>query len=127
MKERPSFEEVYIHFAETIAQRSTCKRLAVGTVITKPFVFEGDNLALNIAADGEARVALLDENGRPIKGFDLHDCDPIRADNVRHIVTWRTSANVGRLAGRHVRLKFELKKAKLYAFQFLPPQKETPR
>ena len=34
MKERPSFEEVYIHFAETIAQRSTCKRLSVGTVIT---------------------------------------------------------------------------------------------
>jgi len=34
MKQRPSFEEVYIHFAETIAQRSTCERLAVGTVIT---------------------------------------------------------------------------------------------
>lgn len=34
MKDRPSFEDVYIHFAETIAQRSTCSRLAVGTVIT---------------------------------------------------------------------------------------------
>ena len=34
MKQRPSFEEVYIHFAETIAQRSTCERLSVGTVIT---------------------------------------------------------------------------------------------
>ncbi|MGD9021047.1 MAG: deaminase [Lysobacterales bacterium] len=34
MKERPSFEEVYMQFAETIARRSTCKRLAVGTVIT---------------------------------------------------------------------------------------------
>lgn len=33
-QERPSFEEVYIQFAETIAQRSTCKRLSVGTVIT---------------------------------------------------------------------------------------------
>jgi len=34
MKERPSFEQVYIQFAETIALRSTCKRLSVGTVIT---------------------------------------------------------------------------------------------
>jgi dCMP deaminase len=34
MKPRPSFEEVYMQFAETIALRSTCKRLAVGTVIT---------------------------------------------------------------------------------------------
>jgi dCMP deaminase len=34
MKQRPSFEEVYMQFAETIARRSTCTRLAVGTVIT---------------------------------------------------------------------------------------------
>ena len=31
---RPSFEEIYAHFAEIIARRSTCKRLNVGTVIT---------------------------------------------------------------------------------------------
>lgn len=34
MNNRPTFEEVYIQFAETIAKRSTCKRLQVGTVIT---------------------------------------------------------------------------------------------
>jgi len=31
---RPSFEAIYAHMAEIIAQRSTCKRLKVGTVIT---------------------------------------------------------------------------------------------
>ncbi len=31
---RPTFEQVYMAFAVTIAQRSTCKRLQVGTVIT---------------------------------------------------------------------------------------------
>lgn len=31
---RPSFEEVYMHFAQAISQRSTCRRLQVGTVIT---------------------------------------------------------------------------------------------
>ncbi len=33
-RKRPSFEEVYMNFAVEISQRSTCKRLAVGTVIT---------------------------------------------------------------------------------------------
>ncbi|MBN2738319.1 MAG: hypothetical protein JXR70_15150 [Spirochaetales bacterium] len=33
-KKRISFDEVYMRFALIIAQRSTCKRLQVGTVIT---------------------------------------------------------------------------------------------
>ncbi|MBP6219313.1 MAG: hypothetical protein KA436_12070 [Oligoflexales bacterium] len=31
---RPSFEEIYLQLARTLAKRSTCKRLQVGTVIT---------------------------------------------------------------------------------------------
>jgi len=31
---RPSFEEIYLNLAFTMAQRSTCKRMKVGTVIT---------------------------------------------------------------------------------------------
>lgn len=34
MNTRPTFEEVYVEFATSIAKRSTCKRLQVGTVIT---------------------------------------------------------------------------------------------
>lgn len=33
-KKRPSFEEIYMQLAHTLAERSTCKRLNVGTVIT---------------------------------------------------------------------------------------------
>lgn len=31
---RPAFEEIYLKLAESLASRSTCKRLKVGTVIT---------------------------------------------------------------------------------------------
>ena len=31
---RPSFEDIYLNLAFTMAERSTCKRLKVGTVIT---------------------------------------------------------------------------------------------
>jgi len=34
MTPRPSFQEVYMDFAESISRRSTCSRLQVGTVIT---------------------------------------------------------------------------------------------
>lgn len=33
-KQRPSFEKIYLELAHSLAQRSTCKRLCVGTVIT---------------------------------------------------------------------------------------------
>jgi dCMP deaminase len=33
-KVRPSFEKIYLDLARVLAQRSTCRRLAVGTVIT---------------------------------------------------------------------------------------------
>ena len=32
--QRPTFEDVYMSFAQLISRRSTCKRLQVGTVIT---------------------------------------------------------------------------------------------
>lgn len=32
--ERPSFQKIYLELAKTLSQRSTCHRLAVGTVIT---------------------------------------------------------------------------------------------
>src|SRR5438045_9297255 len=34
MSTRPSFENIYLQLAKTLAARSTCKRLQVGTVIT---------------------------------------------------------------------------------------------
>lgn len=34
MSQRPSFEEIYMRLASIIAERSTCKRLQVGTVIS---------------------------------------------------------------------------------------------
>lgn len=33
-RQRPSFQEIYLQLASTLAARSTCRRLQVGTVIT---------------------------------------------------------------------------------------------
>jgi hypothetical protein len=91
-----------------------------GTVVTRLLTFTGDRLELNVAAEGAVRVALLDEHGRPLPGYALEDCDPIQADSVRQIVTWKGRPEVGRHAGQPVQVQFELRKAKLYAFRFVP-------
>jgi len=91
-----------------------------GSFVTPPLQFKGTALALNIAvrAGGSVKVGLLDEAGRPIRGLTPADCESIRGDHIRHIVVWNTKPNLGALAGRPVRLSFQMSKANLFAFQF---------
>jgi hypothetical protein len=89
-----------------------------GTILMRPLVFEGERLVLNMAAAGYVRVGLTDRKGKPIPGFSSADCDPIKADSVRQVVTWNGDSDVSRLAGEVVRLQFEMRHAKLYALKF---------
>ena len=51
-------------------------------MITKPFIFEGSELVLNVDTDaaGYIQVGFLDVNDDPIKGFELDDCIYINGD-----------------------------------------------
>jgi hypothetical protein len=89
-----------------------------GVIVTRPFVFEGRKLVLNVAAKGNVLVEIQDQDKKAIKGFSITDCDPIKSDTVRHIVTWTGSTDVGNLAGKVVRLRFEMQNAKLFALEF---------
>jgi hypothetical protein len=104
-----------------------------GTFITRPFVFEGDKLVLNVAAVGSVRVGIMALHGKPYTGYNvaltnppkgrtrnygITDCDAISTDSVRHVVTWKGDSEVGNLAGQVVRLRFEMQNAKLYSLQF---------
>jgi len=91
---------------------------AGGKLITKPVTFAGAKLALNLVSKGGTRVELQDANGKPLPGFTLEDCTPVMGDAITHAVVWKGGGLSG-LAGKPVRLCFELKDADLYAFQFL--------
>ena len=113
---------------------------------TKPFVFKGNRLALNIDTDaaGYAQVGFLDENNKPIEGFTLDDCIYINGDFVDTKVEWMknrseisrissldeedpmtlsekviTSSDVSKLQGKTVKLVFRMRGSKLYAMQFM--------
>ena len=94
--------------------------LSGGEIITKPLVFKGDKLTLNFAssAAGDIRVEIQDEAGDPLPGFSLDDCPPFFGDTIERTVNWKAGSNVGRLAGKPVRLRFVLRDADLYSFRF---------
>ena len=84
--------------------------------------FAARDLRLNIdtGAMGTAFVELQDADGRPIPGFALADCEEIGGNFIDQSVYWKGSADVSSLAGRPLRMRINLKRAKLYSFQFAP-------
>jgi len=90
-----------------------------GKATTRPLVFTGSRLVLNVASRGSVRVGIVNEDGSGIPGFAVADCKPIRTDSVRRQVIWQGGPNVGTLAGKAVRLVLELNDAKLYSLQFI--------
>jgi len=92
------------------------------TLKTKPLVFRGNRLLLNIDTDaaGYAQVGFLDESGKPIPGWGLDDCVYISGDFLEKEVEWLGSGkDVSKLAGRTIQLVFRLRGTKLYALQFV--------
>jgi hypothetical protein len=90
----------------------------MGTIITKPLVFEGGKLVVNIKCDGMTRIAILDENGTEIPGFGMSNCDPIIGNHIRKTVSWSAESDISKLAGKTIKLKFEMVQSKLFAIKF---------
>ena len=92
-----------------------------GRLQTKPVVFDGTQLELNFAtsAAGSIRVEIQDADGKPLDGYSLADCPEIFGDTIARTVVWKDdSKDVSLLAGKSVRLLFELKDADIYSFRF---------
>lgn len=91
-----------------------------GEFTTPPLVFAGDRLLLNAACHGmgEIWVEIQDDKGQPIAGFNRADAVSIDRNGTAQEVWWKGGPDVSALAGRPVRLRFVMRSAKLFAFQF---------
>ena len=99
---------------------SVCGPYAGGTFVTKPLVFSGGQLQINYStsAVGGLRVEIQNPDGTPIDGYALQDCSEIIGDRIDQTVAWKAGPDVSALAGKPVRLRFELKDADLYSLRF---------
>lgn len=98
-----------------------------GTLTTEPLAFDGTKLTLNVStsARGGVRVGIVDADGNAVAGYSLEDCPWIYGDFLDREVEWKrgdgvddVTTDVSPLAGKPVRLVFELKDADLYSLKF---------
>ncbi|MFH1006829.1 MAG: hypothetical protein V1800_04910 [Candidatus Latescibacterota bacterium] len=91
-----------------------------GEFTTPPMTFEGDSLQLNVQTSfpGCVKVELLSQ-GQPVAGRKLDNADPISGNFIDRACTWNGNSEVSALAGKPVQLRFVMRDAKLYAFQFM--------
>jgi hypothetical protein len=60
-------------------------------------------------------VEVLTRDWQPVPGFTEAQAREVRGDALDHPVRWKDNADVGRLVGKEVRLKFYLAQARLHA------------
>ncbi|MHB9132544.1 MAG: glycoside hydrolase family protein [Armatimonadota bacterium] len=95
--------------------------LRSGELVTAPLRFTGNRLQLNLStsAAGSLRVEMQTPDGAPYPGFSLAECHKVIGDALDYTVSWQSGADVGRLAGQPVCLRFVLHDADLYSYQFV--------
>jgi hypothetical protein len=90
-----------------------------GMLKTKNLLWEGSQLRLNVDTEenGSLRVALLDEKGKVIPGYDVADCTPITGDRPRAVAEWNGKRDLSFLKGKSIRCRLELNNARLYSLR----------
>ena len=99
---------------------SVAAPLSGGWLVTKPILFDGEQLRINFetSAAGSLQIEIQDAQGEPVPGFTLAECPSLFGNSTDYTVEWKSKAKLSDLAGTPVRLRFVLKDADLYAFQF---------
>jgi hypothetical protein len=93
-----------------------------GELLTKPLKFSGRELVINFAtsAAGSVKAELQNSDGKPLPGFALMEAREQIGDDVERVVRWNSAADLSRLAGQPIRLRFVMKDADLYSLRFRP-------
>ena len=90
-----------------------------GTIVTRPFRVAAEKLVLNADAHGGAiKVEILEPDGTPIPAYSGARAAMVtRIDALRHEPKWEGAGDMASLAGKEIKLRFELQSATLYSFQ----------
>jgi len=91
-----------------------------GYVLTKPFVFKGNDLIVNYStsAAGSLKVEIINSQGKPIEGFTVNDCEIMIGDKINQAIVWKGEKDLTLLRGKVVQLKFYMKECDLYSYKF---------
>ncbi len=119
------------HYAQSTAllQRYTMRLDGFGSLhadyapsemTTKAVTFTGKQLHLNLSTgvSGHVAVEIQDAEGKAIPGYALEDCQPISYDDIDRVMSWKSGTDLSALAGKPVRLRWQLRDADVFSFWF---------
>ncbi len=102
-----------------------------GRILTRPLLFQGQELHANVDAGGGSLRAELYHAERvpaysnspswgwairePLRGFSFQDCRPLQDDTTDGVLRWE-GGDLGGLAGQPIVIRFELVQASLFSF-----------
>lgn len=88
-----------------------------GTLTTRPLAFSGKHLFVNAdALQGELRAEIRDVDGTPIAPFTLVNSIALKSDSTLEQLHWQGGSDLSKLAGKPIRIHFELTNGSLYSF-----------
>ena len=91
-----------------------------GALLTKPFVFKGDELEMNFStsAAGGIKTAILNDDNKAYDGFEMSESIEAIGNYISGKARWKNKENLSSLKGKVVKLKILLKDANLYSLRF---------
>lgn len=90
---------------------------SVGTITTRPIIFTGAHLFVNVdCPKGELKAEVIGEDGNVNARFSLGNCTGVTSDSTLAEITWKSATNRSALAGKPVRFRFMLRRGAFYAF-----------
>ena len=94
-----------------------------GVLTTRPVVFKGRYLFVNVDSDnGSLTAEVLDKDGNVIAPYTKENAVPVAADKTLQAVTWKGADDLSPVSGKPVRVRFHLKNSALYAFWVSPEE-----
>ncbi len=108
------------HTLRTDGFASVHGSFAGGSMVTRPFRFEGRDLIVNFAtgAAGGILVEVLDASGKALPDYSGPNAIEQVGDEIERRVRWKSDHDLGPLAGGPIRLRVTLKDADLYSIRF---------
>ncbi len=89
---------------------------SAGVLVTKEINFEGTDILVNAdAGRGTVKLALLDEQHRPITGYTGEESQTITGDQIAAPAAWKHKPDAADLRGRRIRLKLHAENAQIYS------------
>jgi len=92
-----------------------------GALTTRPVRFQGRHLFVNaVLPNGEVRAEVVGLDGKVIAPFTAANCVPVNGDHTKAELKWKGASDLSAIAGRPVRIRFQVRNGSLYAFWVSP-------